>query len=96
MAKYSKTFKIGEVCQGGVITVEITGKVINVIAKEWDFSAGSTRGSSQKNAKEFRRATIVSTDINAEDKLFDYLCELSTSYWSDEIMKWIKSKVQLG
>ena len=96
MAKYSKTFKIGEVCQGGVITVEISGDDIAVIAKEWDFSAGSTRGSSQKNAKEFNRATFNTKWGNVEYSIFDYLCELSTSYWSDEIMKWIKSKVQLG
>jgi hypothetical protein len=32
MAK--KTFKIGEVCRGGVITVETTAKTVTIISKE--------------------------------------------------------------
>ncbi len=94
MAKYSKTFKIGEVCQGGVITVDITGKVVTIIAKEWDFAAGSTRGSSQKNAKEFKRATFDFAYSSMQSKALDYMWELSTSYWSDKIMDWIKSKIK--
>ena len=38
----SKTWKLGEVCKGGVITVEATAKKVTVIAKEWDFY--QTRG----------------------------------------------------
>jgi hypothetical protein len=94
MAKYTKTWKIGEVCQGGIITVEIVGKVISVIGKEWDFSTGSRRSSDQKNAKEFTRGTVLSTDSNCEHKLADFLCDLSTSYYSDIVIKWIKSKVK--
>jgi len=32
MAK--KTWKLGEVCKGGIITVEIKNNIVNVIAKE--------------------------------------------------------------
>jgi hypothetical protein len=32
---YTKTWKIGEVCQGGIITVEIKNSAISVIGKEW-------------------------------------------------------------
>lgn len=93
--KHTKTFKIGEYCAGGIITVEITGKVIIVIQKEWDTSAGYTKKSSQKNAKELSRATILSTDRNAEQKLFNYLSVMTTSYWADTVIEWIKSKVSL-
>jgi hypothetical protein len=34
---YTKTWKIGEVCQGGIITVEIKNSAISVIGKEWIF-----------------------------------------------------------
>ena len=93
--KYTKTFKIGETCAGGVITVEITGKVINVIQKEWDTSAGYTKKSSQKNAEELSRATGLSTDNDIERKLSDYIYVIANSYWADTIIKWVKSKVKL-
>lgn len=94
MAKSTKTWKIGEYCKGGIITVEITGKVIVVIGKEWDYSKGSNRGSDQSNAKEFTRGTITSEDYNAERKLYMFLTELTTSYYADQVLEWIKTKVQ--
>ena len=90
---YTKTWKLGEVCRGGVITVEIRGKVISVIGKEWDFSAGSRKSSNQSNAKEFTRGTIASNENDAERKIMDFLEDLSTYYWAGEIFKWIKTKV---
>ncbi len=95
MPKYTKTWKIGERCQGGIITVEINGKIIAVIGKEWDFSKGTRRGSDQSSAKEFTRGTIASTDFNAERKIDNFLCDLSTSYHADKILEWIKTKVKL-
>ena len=89
-----KTFKIGEYCKGGVITVEITGKVIVVIGKEWDFSTGSKRSSNQDNAKEFTRGTVLANDREVERKLFMFLTDLTTAYYADEVIKWIKSKVE--
>jgi hypothetical protein len=96
MAKYTKTWKLGEVCRGGIITVEITGKIIVVIGKEWDFSAGSRRSSNQSKAKEFTRGTAEATDPDARRKLDNFLTDLSTSYYADKIIEWIESKVKLG
>lgn len=95
MAQATKTFKIGEYAKGGVITVEIRGKVITIIGKDWDFNAGSNKGSSQKNAEEFTRGTILSTQEDARRQIENFLLDLTTSYWSDTILKWIESKVEL-
>lgn len=95
MAKATKTWKLGEVAQGGVITVEIKDKQIDVIGKEWDFSKGSRRSSNQSQAKEFTRKTLNADSSNVERELADFLCDLTTSYWADEITKWIETKVTL-
>ncbi len=91
----SKTFKIGEYAKGGVITVAITGKIIVVIGKDWDFSTGSRKSSDQSNAKEFTRGTIESTDESCYRKLSEFINDLTTSYYTDEIIKWIETKVKL-
>jgi len=94
MSKATKTFKIGEYCKGGVITVEINGKFIHIIAKDWDMSKGTSKGSNQKNAKEFDRLTIeldAMRDINRE--MFMFLTDLTTAYYADQVMDFIKSKV---
>ena len=91
----TKTFKIGEVCQGGIITVEIRGKIISIIGKEWDFSKGTRKSSDQSGAQEFTRGTVMTTEPNAERKIEAFVEELSTSYWADQILKWIKSKTEL-
>ena len=96
MAKYTKTWKIGEYAQGGIITVEITGKIIAVIGKEWDFSTGRRRSSDQSNAKEFTRGTIDATDHTGYVKLYTFLGELTTHYYADTIIKWIETKVKLS
>ena len=95
MAKATKTWKIGEYCKGGIITVDISGKVISIIGKDWDTSAGYTKKSNQSNAKEFTRGTILSTDSNAERKMMDFLEDLTTHYYASEVVKWIKTKVEL-
>jgi NMD protein affecting ribosome stability and mRNA decay len=96
MAKATKTFKIGEYCKGGIITVEINGNVIDIIGKDWDTSAGYTKKSNQSNAKEFDRETVLSTDSNAQRKMMDFLEDLTTYYYASEVLDWIKSKVKLG
>ena len=92
----TKTWKLGEVCQGGVITVEIKGNEIAIIGKEWDMSAGSSKGSNQSNAKEFVRKTVKATDATGYYEMKEFLEELSTYYWSEEIMKWIESQIVLN
>jgi len=98
MPKATKTWKIGEYCKGGVITVEITGKVVHIIGKEWDYSAGDRKSSNQSNAKEWTRLTLMlyspCLSADAYDKCNDFLNDLTTSYYADEIIKWIKTKFQ--
>lgn len=91
----TKTFKIGEYAKGGVITVEIVGKLITVIGKDWDFSAGSKKSSDQSNAKEFTRGTITADEYDARWKINRFLSDLTTSFHTDNILKWIESKVTL-
>ena len=94
MAKHTKTWKIGEYCKGGIITVEINGKVITIIGKEWDTSAGYKKSSNQSKAKEWTRATTLATDSDAYHKCDFFLCDLTTSYYAGQVMEWIESKVK--
>jgi hypothetical protein len=89
----TKTFKIGEYCKGGVITVETTAKKVAVIGKVWDYSKGSTKGSDQSKAKEFTRLEVMTDEPDARSKVDWFLFDLTTSYYVDEVMKWIESKV---
>ena len=94
----TKTFKIGEYAKNGVITAITSPNKVTIISKEWDFSAGSNKSSDQSKAKEAHRIE-VSIDPednhgNAERELLDYLCEETTSYYADEILKWVKTKVK--
>ena len=92
----TKTFKIGEYAKGGVITVNATAKEITVICKEWNFAAGSNRGSNQSNAKELYRKSFNVASRDAERDILFYLCEETTSYYADEIIKWVKTKVKFN
>jgi len=93
MAQATKTFKIGEYAKDGVITVEIHGKIITIIGKEWDYSTGSRKSSDQSNAKEFTRGTTVCTEPNSYRHVMNFLCDLTTSFYAEQVMKWIESKV---
>jgi hypothetical protein len=95
MGKATKTWKIGESMQGGVLTVEINGDKIDIIAKQWDFSKGSNKSSDQSKAKEFDRETYNATDNNVERQMMDFLEDLTTHYYASEVVSWIKSKVTL-
>ena len=89
----TKNFKIGEACRGGVITVETTAKKVAVIGKVWDYSKGSGKGSDQSKAKEFTRLEVMIDEPDARSKIDWFLFDLTTSYYADEVMKWIESKV---
>lgn len=91
----TKTFKIGEYCKGGVIVVEIKGKIITVIGKDWDFKAGSTKSSDQSNAQEFTRGTVEATDPQVYKKLYEFLIDLTTHYYTEQVIDWIASKVTI-
>jgi hypothetical protein len=91
----TKTFKIGEYCKGGVITVETKGKVVTVIGKDWDVSAGTTKSSNQSKAKEFTRLEVnLEFNTRAESSIDDFLHDLTTAYYANQIMEWIKTKVK--
>lgn len=95
----TKTWKIGEYAKGGIITVEIHGKTILIIGKDWDYSTGSRRSSNQSNAKEWTRREIKADESNRSDvrwKIDLFLNDLTSSYYADQILKWIESKVKLG
>ena len=96
MATYTHTWKLGEVCKGGIITVEIHGNEVAVIGKEWDFSTGSRRSSDQSNAQEFTRLTVTATADRAKRNVLEKLQDLTTSYYADKVLEWIESKVKLS
>jgi hypothetical protein len=91
----TKTFKIGESCQGGVITAIATKTKVTIIGKQWDYSTGSNRNSDQSNAKEFTRLEVDPKDTYAFRKLDNFLCDLTTSYYTDKVIEWIETKVKL-
>jgi hypothetical protein len=90
----TKTWKLGEVCRGGIITVITSGTKVTVIGKDWDFSQGSRRGSNQCNAKEWTRLETIGTDDRIRREIDNFLNDLTTSYHSGQILDWIKTKVE--
>jgi hypothetical protein len=92
----TKIFKIGEVCKGGIITVNTTKDSVTIIGKEWDYSKGSRRSSDQSNAKEFTRIEIKADESMAKRMALEFLQDLTTSYYADHILKWIETKVKLS
>jgi hypothetical protein len=91
----TKTFKIGEYAKGGVITVETKGNLITVIGKDWDFTTGSRRSSDQSNAQEFTRESFNATHTTCYYNLTCFLNDLTTSYYTDQIIKWIETKIKI-
>ena len=91
MAK--RTWKLGEVCIGGIITVETSKQKIAITVKEWDYSKGSNKGSSQTNAKELFKKLFNADNKDASRDMSDFLHEMTTSYHSGEILEWIQEQV---
>ena len=89
----TKTWKIGEYCKGGIITIETTKTQVKVIAKEWDYSKGSSKGSDQSKAKEWNRLEVNLASNDAENKVNWFLFDLTSTYYTDVILDWIKTKV---
>ena len=79
MAK--RQFKIGEYAVGGIIAVEITGKVIQVKALDYN------------SKKEVSSGSVMSDERQAQWKLDNYLNDLTTSYYAGKVLDWIKTKV---
>ena len=91
----TKTWKIGEVCRGGIITVETTKTKVTIIAKEWDYSKGSRKSSDQSQAKEWNRLEVGTNELYVIRKLDNFLHGLTTSYYADQVLCWIKDKAKL-
>jgi len=90
----TKTFKLGEVCKGGVITVTVSKNTVLIQAKEWDTTQGYSKGSNQSNAKEWNRLEVSTNSSNAERQLDNFLDDLTTSYYTGQIMDWINTKTK--
>ena len=91
----TKTWKLGEVCKGGVITTSTKKNKVTIIGKEWDYNQGSRKSSNQSNAKEFTRTEIDFDNDSSTREANDFLHDLTTSYHVDQIMKWIESKIDV-
>jgi hypothetical protein len=92
----TKTWKIGEYCRGGIITIETTATQVKVICKEWDTSKGYSKSSDQSKAKEWNRLEVNLTENDAQGKVDWFLFDLTTSYYAGQILDWIKTKVVLN
>jgi hypothetical protein len=75
-----KRFKIGESALGGIIDVEIYGKLISVKALDWTTKKVVSSGSAMVD------------DYNCSEKIENYLLDLTTCYYAGKMMEWIKSK----
>ena len=76
-----ETFRIGESCVGGILEVTITGKVIQIKALDW------------QTKKVVRTGTTDTTDPECERKIDDFLTELTSYYFVEKVMKYIRDNV---
>jgi len=90
----TKTWRLGELSKGGVITVTTSKNTVLVQAKEWDYSKGSSKGSDQSKAKEWNRLEVNLASSDAERSIDWFLFDLTTSYYTSEILDWIRTKVE--
>lgn len=91
----TKTWKLGEICQGGIITVETKGNKVAIIGKEWNYDKGSNKGSNQSGAKEWTRLEVNAEDSGANRNMTDFLHDLTHSWAVDEVMKFIDDKTDV-
>ena len=78
--KATKSFKIGEYAVGGIINVQLTGKV--VIIKALDY-----------NTKALVEAGSVTTDTPGfQTQIDEYLNKLTSHYYAEKIKDWIAEK----
>jgi hypothetical protein len=79
----TKTFKIGEYAIGGIIKVEIIGKIIKIKALDYF------------TKKEVSKGSVEATAENARYLIDKYLNNLTSYYYAEKIMEWIESKIVL-
>lgn len=78
----TKSFKIGEYAVGGIIKVDINGKVIQIKALDYFTKKPVSTGSA------------MTDEPNYSQKIENYLLDLTTCYYTGKIMEWIKSKIK--
>jgi hypothetical protein len=84
----TKTFKIGEYCMGGIITVTIK-KDIKIECKDWDSKKVISMNTYPiKKYDHFEKNVVWQID--------DYLNDLTSSYYAEQVMEYIKSKADIG
>ena len=77
----TKTFKIGEYAIGGIIQVRTTSQSISIDALDWN--------SRQKiMGREFQVRAV-----NVTNEMDNYLNELTSSYYANKVMDFIKENV---
>ena len=79
-----KSFKIGECAVGGILEIEIRGTYVTINALDY-------------NTKK-QVVAPLSVSIYGDNYLHNlecYLLDLTTSYYADKIMTWIKKQVNL-
>lgn len=89
----TKTFKIGEYAKGGIITAVVKGSKVTIIGKDWDYAKGSNRGSDQSGAKEWTRFEIEALEYDAYRKVYAFLVDLTTHYYSEKVIEWVEGKL---
>ena len=80
----TKQFKIGEYAVGGIIKVDINGKLLQIKALDYN------------SKKEVSSGSVMVDETDAYWKVTNYLHELTSSYYADKIMQFIKSKTELN
>lgn len=82
-----KTFKIGEYAIGGIITAKVEGIKVDIKALDW-------------NTKEvvMEDFFLVKDSFHFDNygNLDEYLNYLTSSYYAEKVLNWIKANVKLN
>jgi hypothetical protein len=81
--KATKQFKIGEYVVGGIIRVNITGKVLEIKFQDYFSKEDVVTGS------------ILTDHHDSYRQIKDFLETHGTPYYADKVIRWIESKVDL-
>ena len=84
----TKTFKIGEYAKGGIIKVSTTKDkiIISVIDMFGD------EGEIAKQTSIYNEHDVSIHCYTLERRVSDFLGEITTCYYREKVMKWIKEK----
>ena len=83
-----KTWKIGECCRGGIITVKVDSKTVSIYGKDWP--VGASKRTCARNAHIFIERHFNFSVPGWESEADYFLDWLTSYYYADTIMEWIK------